>query len=208
MSFVLHGSPRSPFARRARVALLSVGTVFEWKAHSPQEIWPPNAELLALNPLGLVPALKLPASYGVAGLLDSAEILNFVHTELQPIWPTEKKIHLAARRCSKLAEGVMTYAVRELQGLRVPDPVNARLEDNFETISRALKVLETETRNFPPISKTTLQAQHFWDLAIALQYLDFRHAERFDWRKTTPRLVEIYETLAETTLFRETVPVT
>lgn len=201
----MHGSPRSPFARRARIALLSAKVDFEWKAHPPEEIWPPCNELLAINPLGLVPALALPKDWGIAGITDSAEILTFIDDNLARIWPAEKTKKIAARRISKLAEGVMTYAVREFQDLRVTDPVHNTPEDNFETIRRTLAQIDLELSNSS--IELNESSQHAWDCAVALQYLDFRHAARFDWRSLPIKNLEkIFSAANGTAIYLETAP--
>src|SRR5688572_17224298 len=63
-------SLRSPFARRVRLAFLESGCPFEEKVC---DVFKPTAELLAVNPLGRVPVLRLKSG---PILIDSTLILQ------------------------------------------------------------------------------------------------------------------------------------
>ncbi|NBW81818.1 glutathione S-transferase family protein [bacterium] len=133
----LYGTPRSPFARRVRLALLKSGITFEWIELSLGELFPLSDRLLKMNPLGLVPVLELDD--GIY-LLDSSEILAHIDATLCALWPSENPLNTQARQTSTLAHGIMTYAVREFQGLRVASPLNGSTESNTELILRAILI--------------------------------------------------------------------
>lgn len=202
----LFGTARSPFARRVRVALLNLGINFEWQELQLKEIFPPSQKLLSVNPLGLVPALELDDGFS---LVDSSEILNFIDGQMSPIWPTEKTLNLLSRRCSILANGVLTYAVREFQGLRVSSPLDGASEDNVELIRRTLDWLErdlAQTKLFQSLSQESFN-QAGWDVAVAIAYLDFRLSAKIDWRAGRINLQNLFAIVSGKSGFAETAPV-
>lgn len=199
----LYGTQRSPFARRVRIALLQLKQKFIWRELSLQELFPPSAELLSVNPLGLVPAY---VSSNGTSVFDSMEILTHIDTTVGHIWPVSEPWRSASRMFSVMVQGILTYAVREFQGLRVPSPLNGTHEDNIALIARTLDVLECEAQNsslFYIASETLLEniethlqtdapTQALWDLVVALEYLDFRLSEKIDWRTNRPALQDAY----------------
>lgn len=202
----LVGTPRSPFARRVRVALLNLGLKFEWQELQLKEIFPPSQTLLSMNPLGLVPALELDDGFS---LVDSSEILNFIDAQMSPIWPRELNLNRISRRCSILVNGILTYAVREFQGLRVNSPLDGSSEDNVALIARTLDWLEKDLAQlnlFQALSQAPFN-QAGWDVAIALAYLDFRLAAKIDWREGRKNLQKLFAIVSEKSVFAETAPV-
>ena len=214
----LYGTQRSPFARRIRIALLQLKQNFVWRELSLQELFPPCAELLAINPLGLVPVYV--SSRGIS-LFDSMEILTFIDSTVGRLWPANEPCRSASRMVSVMAQGILTCAVREFQGLRVASPIDGTPEDNILMIKRTLDVLEREAQNpqlfFAEIGPlvhnkgTSLQndspTQALWDVAVALDYLDFRLSEKIDWRSNRPSLQSVYARVATDDVFLQTRPI-
>jgi glutathione S-transferase len=219
---ILYGSSRSPFARRVRLALLSRSIQFEWKELSLSEIFPPSAELLRVNPLGLIPAFE--SANGVC-LGDSNEILTFLDENICGLWHSDTEIKTKLRRVSALAHGVMTYAVREFQGLHVVSPDGQYAEDNVALISRVLSAID-QSLNDTPLAERVSNArtpqsgnvnaewpsvisfsQAAWDVGVALDYLDFRLDEKIQWRSHGYQsLAQLHNELELSVFFSETKP--
>lgn len=197
----LLGTVRSPFARRVRVALLNQRIAFDWVALNLDELFPPSERLLRANPLGLVPALQLKDDFA---LVDSSEILNYIDSSLGQLWPRDSAHGLVCRRISSLVNGILTYAVREFQGLRVASPLDGSLESNVRIIERTLDCLESDLSRLPQLG---LDNQALWDVAVALDYLDFRLSDKIDWRAGRPQLMAAFERVSGFEVFQETRPV-
>jgi hypothetical protein len=218
----LYGSSRSPFARRVRLALLSRSIPFQWKELSLSEIFPPSPELLRVNPMGLIPAFE--SSTGLC-LGDSNEILSFLDENVGGLWHSEAEMRVRHKRVSSMAQGIMTYAVREFQGLRVVSPDGKYHEDNTALIKRVLSAIELSLSelsikenkmnllevlceglsNKKGLDNSVSQAA--WDLGVALDYIDFRLHEKFRWRQYGYALIsQLYECLSSKLMFVETKP--
>ena len=219
---VLYGTQRSPFARRVRLALLTKHIVFEWRELTLQDLFPPTEQLLSANPFGLVPALVELDGFV---LFDSSEILAHIDFNLSQLWPKIEPFRRRSRRISSLAQGILTYAVREFQDLRVKSVQSGYVEDNIEMIARALKWIEKEASvqdwffdsdvmqqsvhqsdlidlNFSNLSPS----QAAYDIACAFDYLDFRMSEKINWRVHCPSLQDMFAKISTTKSFSDTRP--
>lgn len=190
-------SPRSPFARRVRLALRRLGlTVLE----HPLNVLVPNPELESVNPLGLVPALVLPEGTCLA---DSSAILETLQDLHGGIWPELRADRVEIRQASTLATGLMQAAVSYFQETRmheVPSPVWA--QDHLMTVHRTLRYLAELRSDLWSRSGELTQAG--WDLACALEYLEFRIPE---CRDSIPlALMGVLERARQNATFRETAP--
>ena len=190
-------SPRSPFARRVRLALRRLGLpVME----HPLNVLESNPDLEATNPLGLVPALVLPDG---RALSDSSAILESLHDLHGGLWPERLTDRIEIRQASTLATGLMQAAVSYFQETRmheVPSPTWA--QDHLSTVHRTLRHLETFRSDLWFRSGELTQAG--WDLACALEYLEFRMPE---CRDAIPSVLSAaLERARASALFRETAP--
>jgi glutathione S-transferase len=176
-SYRLLMTPRSPFARRVRLALARLGIPFEAVL---TDVFKPSPEFLKTNPLGLVPVLIHPE----ATIPDSAAILEYLHAAHGgAIWPKDPLEAARVRAQATLAEGIMAATVSHyLERLR-PSPHAPWLEEQEEIIRGTLAALAEQELG---------ETQAAWDLAVALEYLDLR-IPSFDWRKAHPRLVDFLE---------------
>jgi glutathione S-transferase len=161
----LYVSLRSPFARRARLALLRLGIPFDAEVVN---VFEPDAQFLKESPLGQVPVLILPSGERIS---DSATILEHLHeAHDQRIWPLDSKARLDARIACTLAEGLMTYLVAhhiEAHMQKPSDP--AFVQDYYETLERTLKAIaELDSKAWIDRSGSLTQAG--WDLGVALEY--------------------------------------
>lgn len=223
-SITLYGTSRSPFARRVRLALLMAGIEFEWKDLALKDLFPPSTELLGVNPLGLVPVFVDQDGFAI---FDSNEILAHIDSHFIKLWPSGEPQRKRSRRLSALAQGILTYAVREFQNLRVKSSMSDFVEDNIELIERSLKWIETDSVSLElffwgekeqtsqaldrslerklSISAPTL-TQAAIDVGCALEYLDFRLSDKINWREHCPSLVQVFANISEIQFFDETRP--
>src|SRR5438067_2016970 len=94
-------TPRSPFARRVRLAFLENGVQFEEKT---VEILKPNPEYNTINPLGRVPTAILKDG---TVLIDSNLILTaFYENRQSPLMPANPAARVRAYRWSAIATGL------------------------------------------------------------------------------------------------------
>lgn len=219
----LYGSSRSPFARRVRLALLSRSIPFEWKELSLHEIFPPSEELLRVNPLGLIPAFE--SATGLC-LGDSNEILAYLDENVSALWHSDAETKTQLRKVSSLLQGMMTYAVREFQGLQVVSPDGSYREDNIALILRVLSAVEgclsepSTSENKMSVFEALCKglsgklvqdnsvSQAAWDLGVALDYIDFRLHDKIQWRQCGCHLTsQLYEYLSSKLIFINTKPI-
>jgi glutathione S-transferase len=169
-------SPRSPFARRVRLALQRLGLPV---VEHPLNVLDSNPDLEAANPLGLVPALILPDG---RTLSDSSAILEILHDLHGGIWPERAEDRIEVRQASTLATGLMQAAVSYFQETRMHEvPSPAWAQDHLNTVLRTLRYLSALRADLWSRSGDLTQAG--WDLACALEYLEFRMPE---YRESIP----------------------
>jgi glutathione S-transferase len=190
-------SPRSPFARRVRLALRRLDlSVIE----HPLNVLESNPDLEAANPLGLVPALVLPDG---RALSDSSAILESLHDLYGGLWPEPLTDRIEVRQASTLATGLMQAAVSFFQETRMHEvPSRTWAQDHWNTVHRTLRHLEPFRSDLWFRSGELTQAG--WDLACALEYLEFRMPECRD--SIPSALVATLELARRSALFRETAP--
>jgi glutathione S-transferase len=191
-------SPRSPFARRVRLALRRLGLPVEERVMNVLESQP---ELESLNPLGLVPTLVLPDG---RTLVDSSMILESLHELHGGLWPESRTDRIELRQASTLATGLIQAAVSYFQETRmheVPSPSWAR--DHALAMDRTLRHLGRMNASLFVRGRTLTQAG--WDLACALDYLALRAPEIF--RHQAPAsLRSVLDLAREDADFRATAP--
>lgn len=172
-------STNSPYARKCRVMVIEKnlqGRV-ELVNLNPLENPP---ELLAVNPLGTVPALvtdeglHLCESPAICEYLDSLS----PHNPLYPAGGRECVLAFAA-----LADGIMDAAVAcVMEGRRPPEKqYDAWVERKQSAIRRAIAKFAAIPMENSPLSIGTLS------LAIALSYVSFR-LPQLNWQEAHPQL--------------------
>lgn len=187
-------SVRSPFARRARLALLRLGFAVRVRETLPLEA---PTELLELNPLGLVPVVKIPTG---EWLDDSAAILEHLNDISGKIWPKRLEDRIQARKLSTWCQGIMSQTVAHYLETQRKDtqPSSEWLADYRATIERTLSRLEAASWN-------EALGQPEYDLGVALEYLDLRMPD-LSWRERFPGLIPWLERCLENAHFRQTTP--
>ena len=185
---------------------MNAGVEFDWRALSLQELFPPSEELQSKNPMGLVPVLEPDDGLAV---IDSPEILNYIDDWITPLWSRERLTGIRSRRLSAMSQGIMTYAVREFQGLRVTSPLSGETESNIVLIGRVFASVNSEIQN--NAAALCFDENNFtqaaWDIAATLDYLDFRMSSLLDWRGKCGPLAAFFEKFKAERIFQDTRPV-
>jgi len=189
----------SPFARKARIALLEKNLPHEVVVHNPWQ------QTIAANPLGKVPVLFLDDGRVVH---DSSVILEYLETldappRLIPADPLQRVMH---RQVEAIADGICDAVV-----LIVTERSRPAQKQSAEWISRqaakipkALDELEGLLRSQDSF---TAHAYGLAEIATgcALGYLDLRYPD-LDWRRGRPHLAALAGRLAERASFAATLP--
>mgnify|MGYP001166221699 CR=1 FL=1 len=182
-------SPPSPFARKVLVTLIETKQIDDVELVQvkvgpldPGEIVP------SFNPLGKIPTLILP---GGEPLIDSKLICRYFadkknrpyDIELYPpgtdLWPV---LNLEA-----LADGIMDAAILLVYEKRIREK-----EFRVKSWVDAQRLKITRTLNFLEAQQTTFSKDlniGSLTICIALDYLDFRHAD-MEWRLNCPYLAD------------------
>ncbi len=194
----------SPYARKARVALLEKGIPFETEVDLP---WNPGAVAPGLNPLGKVPILVLDDGRVVH---DSRVIVEYLETLGRPprLIPGEPSLRLAHKQIEATADGVCDAVV-----LIVLERSRATGLQSADWISRQRRKVEAGTS---ALARELGARQWFVgegfglaDIAVGcmLGYLDLRLPE-FDWRAGEPNLAAFAERIFARPSFLATIPET
>ena len=207
--FILWATPRSPFARRVRLALTLRSVPHEVRMTNVME---PSAEFLAANPLGLVPVLFdpvigewVPDSDTQLDLLDESPLL--AELAAQPIWPLRTGDRARVRARSRWATGMMTASVAHfLEKNRSQDADPEVLKEHRDAILGVLAHVAGDMERSAGLwSGKEGQTQAGWDLGIALEYLDLRMPD-IDWRKLFPVLSSFLQQCRQNPVFASTTP--
>jgi len=192
----------SPFARKARIALLEKGVVLETVIDNP---WNPGAQASAHNPLGKIPVLLTPED---GAIFDSRVIVDYAEAKwpAPPVLPGDAMQRVAARQVEAVADGVCDAVVLIVlerarpEGLRSADWV-ARQRAKVEA-----GVVDVDGR-LGGRPWFVGEAFGLADIAVGcmLGYLDLRLPE-FAWRAAAPRLANWFERIGARESFRATQP--
>lgn len=195
----LLGSANSPYARKCRVVLREKGiTGVEEVMVNAMDADP---QLLAVNPLGKVPALLCDDS---SALCDSTIILEYLDSlnESPRLIPAAGKARFEVLGLAALADGVMDMAVEWIIQTRQPTEKQwpEWIERRRLAILRAAALMEKNPLLQGPVTLAQI------NVACALAYLDFRHPTA-NWRDGNPALVKFLEAFNARPSMRETAPV-
>lgn len=189
----------SPFARKARIALLEKRLPHEIVVENPWQ------QTIDANPLGKVPVLFLDDGRAVH---DSGVIVEYLETlgadpTLIPFEPEHRVLH---KQVEAIADGICdAIALIVTERSRPAEKQSAEwIARQATKIPKALDELERllgEKDAFTP---------HGFGLAeiatgCALGYLDLRYPE-LDWRRTRSALTKLQARLAERPSFAATAP--
>jgi glutathione S-transferase len=174
----------SPFARKARIALIEKGLPHEIVVQNP---WQTRIEA---NPLGKVPALVLDDGRVVH---DSSVIVEYLETLGVPpiLIPADPALRVAHKQIEALADGICDAVVLIVaERARPPEMQSATwIARQAAKIPAALKELENS------LGQKGHFTSHGFGLAeiataCALGYLDLRYPELV-WRQPHPRLAAL-----------------
>jgi glutathione S-transferase len=184
----------SPFARKARIALLEKGLAHEILVQNP---WQTS---IAANPLGKVPALLLDDGRVIH---DSGVIVEYLETlgVPPPLLPADPGLRVLHRQIEALADGICEAVVLVVTERARPAEKQSAdwIARQTKKIPAALASLETLLGGIEGFGLGPIAA------GCALGYLDLRSPE-LDWRLAHPRLAALHESLARRPSFAATVP--
>jgi glutathione S-transferase len=183
-------APASPFARKVRVLIIELRlqesvTLVDAGAVSPVSN---NGDLNSVNPLGMLPALKLDNG---ESLSDSPLICEYLNDLADgPFFPSDANRRFRTLGLQALADGMLDLlvALRYETAFR-PEQLRWQTWIDFqnEKVQRGLDKLESICNQFEPtplIGEITV--------ACVLGYLDFRFAD-LNWRTGRPALTDWFE---------------
>ena len=195
----LFGSINSPYARKCRIVVRekAIGGVEEIMVNAMEAA----PELLAVNPLGKVPALLCDDGTALCDSTVILEYLDSLNTSPRLI-PEAGKPRFDVLSLAALADGVMDMAVEWIIQTRQPAEKQWPhwIERRRVAILRAAALMEQHTLLEGPITLAHI------NVACALAYLDFRHPTA-NWRDTNPRLVRFLDGFNMRPSMRDTAPV-
>lgn len=185
-SMTLFHNPLSPFVRKVMVLLHETGqqdrVALQASVLTPVS---PDLVLIADNPLGKIPALKLADGNIIH---DSRVILDYLDQQHvgNPLIPREGTARWRRLTLASMADGIMDAAVLIRYETALRDPQkhwDEWLDGQRDKIRRTLACLEDDA-----IAELT---SHFdvaaISVACALGYLDLRHPD-LAWREANPQL--------------------
>lgn len=192
----------SPFARKARIALLEKGIPFETIMDVP---WNADTVAPAHNPLGKIPVLLLDDGTSV---YDSRVIIDYLETLGRPpqLIPEDAVARLRHRQIEALADGVCDAVVLiVLENQRQPERRSAdwiarqRRKIEAGTAEMARQLGEPEWPAGEEIGLADIAA------GCMAAYLDLRLPE-FPWRERHPNLAAFSDRLERRPSFQATRP--
>jgi glutathione S-transferase len=192
----------SPFARKARIALLEKGIPFEVVVDNP---WNPGAQAPAHNPLGKIPVLFTDDGNTVFDSRVIVEYLEAVHPA-RPLLPADALDRAAARQIEALADGVCDAIVLIVLERARPPALQSR-----DWIARQLAKVRAgvgEAARALGGRKWFIGATFsLADIAAGcmLGYLDLRLPE-VAWRGAHPCLIPFFERIMARDSFKQTIP--
>jgi glutathione S-transferase len=206
----LYSSSTSPFVRRVHLAFRRLGLSYDFEAVG--NLFPPPPQFVAINPLGLIPALHIQ---GEEVIVDSSEILSWMDQKYGGVWPKEMDAGWRDRRLSALSAGVMTLAVAwRLESVRP----SVREADQLEKEGAILATLDKISQGAAFVKLRTSRQkmkesedplkycfQGSYDLAAALDYLLFR-LPHLKWAERFDELNELLLDFSENEIFQSTDP--
>lgn len=195
----LYLNATSPYARVVRIVVLEKGladaVTLRWC-----DPWADDDGLLAVNPVGRIPALVTDDG---ARLSESLLIAHYLDTlgggeSVLPAARLGQTLHLAGLGQGLTDAAFTTVIARKHQGAEADASVLG--QRRWRAIQRTLDRLEQEEDARPIPAAVTLGEM---TVAVALDYLTFRLPE-VDWPKERPQLTAWHARITEGESFRQT----
>ncbi|WBU61670.1 glutathione S-transferase family protein [Paracoccus albus] len=193
---ILHWSPRSPFVRKAMVAIHEKGLADQIETvRTPVDPLIPLDDFMAINPLSKIPTLERE---GAEPIFDSRVIMEWAdHTGTTgpQLFPSDPEARWHVLSMEALGDGLLDHALLWLVETRMR-PEQYRYDKQIQVYRRKLYSLADwlEPR-IGDIAKRDFDAGQI-ALAVAFAYMDFRFAEE-DWRKGRPALSQWHEQVSQ-----------
>ena len=192
----------SPYARKARVALIEKGIEFETIVENP---WLPDTRIANANPLGKLPVLVLDDGRVIH---DSKVIVEYLETLNAPpaLIPSSPDLRVRHKQIEVIADGISDATVLiRLEGTRPPAKQSAdwvgrqrkKIEAGVDELSRLLGEREWFTEAGFGLGDVST--------GCALGFLDLRLPE-FDWRRSAINLEQLFARLSARPSFAQTKP--
>lgn len=192
----------SPFARKARVALLEKGLRFTVEVDNP---WIAGASIAPHNPLKKVPVLVTPDD---GAIFDSRVIVEYIEAKWPqpPLLPAAAMARVAVHQIEAIADGVCDAVVLIVLEQARPPQLQSR-----DWIARQMAKVEAGVdeagRRLAGGPWFVAGGFGLADIAVGcmLGYLDLR-LPAFQWRERAPALAVLFEKLRLRDSFRATQP--
>ena len=190
-------TPRSPYARKVRVAAIEKGIKLELVS---ADLVNKSPELVKANPLGKIPTLILDNGQTV---FDSPVICEYLDS-IQPkpaLVPNDPQQRIIILTLAAAADGLMDVTVAIfMEKARHPKDFNAALiAANEATVKRSFAYFEERVGQLKELNIASI------GLASAIGYLNFRMPQL--WPQTDhPKLARWYEEFSKRPSMRETTP--
>jgi glutathione S-transferase len=199
----LLGSPGSPYARKARVAMLEKKINCEFVADRPSN---PDSQVPKYNPLGKVPVLVLDDGKGMIDSSVIAEYFDGIGSGPKLI-PADFTARIAVRQWEALGDGIVDAIVSLTHDSRYSETGDASADwykKQLKKINGGMAALERD------IGANEFCYGNAFGLAdictgMALGYLDRAYAS-YDWRSKYPGLKRYADKLFARTSFQQTEP--
>ncbi len=199
----LLGSTGSPYARKARVAMLEKKIACEFVADRPSN---PGSQVPNYNPLGKVPVLLRDDGRALYDSVVIVEYFDHLGTGAKLV-PETFEDRIEVKRMEALGDGITDCIVTLTHDSRYSETCDrsaAWYQKQQQKIERSLAVLQNEigARDFCFGDAFTLG-----DISAgcALGYLDRAYAA-YDWRGKYPGLKHYTDKLFARTSFQQTLP--
>ena len=187
MTLTLHWSPRSPYVRKAMVALYEKGLIDQVTIiRTAADPLIPHEGLMQLNPLSKIPTLEREAQ---SPLWDSRVIMEWADltgTAGPQLFPADPQMRLEVLTLEAVGNGLLDIALPWLVELRMR-PEEARYQPQIDAYRRkSISVFDWLEARISEIAGSGFHAGHL-SIGVALKYFDFR----FDaeaWRHNRPGL--------------------
>ena len=201
----LLGSPTSPYARKARIALIEKNVACEFVPDRPSS---PDSNVPKYNPLGKVPVLALDDG---EGMYDSSVIIEYFDGigSGPKLIPAEFNARIAVKQWEALGDGIVDAIVALTHDSRynaTSDTNDANADwyqKQLKKIERGLAVLEQQIGN-----NTYCHGGAFGlgDICagMALGYMERAYGQ-YDWRTKFPGLKKYSEPLFTRASFQATL---
>lgn len=199
----LLGSAGSPYARKARIAMLEKKVNCEFVFDRPSE---PGSNVPKYNPLGKVPVLVLDDG---KGMIDSSVIVEYFDGigSGPKLIPSDFAARIAVRQWEALGDGIVDAIVALTHDSRYAENCDAGAgwyQKQLKKIEAGLAAAERDIGNNEFCFGNAFSLGDIC-VAMALAYLDRAYAA-YDWRGKYPGLKRYADKLSARPAFQQSLP--